>query len=267
MATAGDFFGGTADTAPGGQAANEQQQNGGMASALTSAVASGLLQSATGSAEGGGGMPGLLGEAAKNEFHKRTGGYMDKYANVDVLQPYFDVEPADIRNRLMQSLRPRMTQSQVIPGDLYGPIMIVYTLAGILLVGMKSSNVSANNEGTLMGKAFGVSFGYWFGFSTFLYGLCFIFNTAIKATEILSTSGYGMFGFCIVLLADYIQPGQFDFYAAWMSVGLLACLKVGTVLRSRTADPKQGLLVGGAAFAISWIYAYHLHWSYAPPQQ
>lgn len=83
-----------------------------------------------------------------------------------------------------------------------------------------------------MGKAIGISIGYWFGCSAFLYAVAFIFNTTIKSTEIMSSVGYAMFGFIVMLLADYAEKGQRDFYAAWLTVGFLSAAKLASVLRA-----------------------------------
>jgi hypothetical protein len=101
----------------------------------------------------------------------------------------------------------------------------------------------------------------------FLYGVTFVFNTAILVTEILSATGYAMFSFCLLLVLDYVETGQRDFYLGWLTIGFLSSAKLATVLRSRTADKKQGLIVAGVAFATHWIYAYHLHYSYTPADQ
>jgi len=34
------------------------------------------------------------------------------YANIDILRPYFDVEPNDVRNRLLYSLVPRLPSAK-----------------------------------------------------------------------------------------------------------------------------------------------------------
>jgi hypothetical protein len=51
-----------------------------------------------------------------------------------------------------------------------------------------------------------------------------------------------MFSFCIVLLLSSLQSGTQLFHLLWFTVGLLSALKVATLVRSRTADAKQGLL-------------------------
>eukprot|EP00729_Bicosta_minor_P015006 gene15006-17392_t len=155
---------------------------------------------------------------ASNAFDagtKQARGIIESYANIDMVKPFFNVEPVDIRNRLVGSLR------QKIEGDLYGPTMIVFTLAAILVMSMKAQENTQNlvgAEGTVMGKAIGISIGYWFGCSAFLYAVAFIFNTTIKSTEIMSSVGYAMFGFIVMLLADYAEKGQRDFYAAWLTL-------------------------------------------------
>ncbi|XP_048450051.1 protein YIPF3 [Rhincodon typus] len=63
------------------------------------------------------------------------------YGNIDILRPYFDVEPIQVRNRLLESLIPIRAISfpQKVAGELYGPLMLVFTLVAILLHGMKTS--------------------------------------------------------------------------------------------------------------------------------
>ncbi|XP_026983168.1 protein YIPF3 isoform X3 [Orcinus orca] len=64
------------------------------------------------------------------------------YANIDILRPYFDVEPAQVRSRLLESMIPikMVNFPQKIAGELYGPLMLVFTLVAILLHGMKTSD-------------------------------------------------------------------------------------------------------------------------------
>ncbi|XP_030302903.1 protein YIPF3 isoform X2 [Calypte anna] len=64
------------------------------------------------------------------------------YANIDILRPYFDVEPVQVRARLLESMIPvkMINFPQKIAGELYGPLMLVFTLVAILLHGMKTSD-------------------------------------------------------------------------------------------------------------------------------
>ena len=95
---------------------------------------------------------------------KRAKTYFDSYARVDYLQPYFDLEPSDVRSRLIGSLVPKFAKDQPIPQDLYGPTMLSFTLSAVLLIIMKNAETDRtgyNAEGTVMGTAFGIAFGYW----------------------------------------------------------------------------------------------------------
>ena len=59
---------------------------------------------------------------------------------IDILRPYFDVEPVQVRNRLLASFVPVLPTAKKqpsIPGDLYGPCMVIFTLIAILLCQMK----------------------------------------------------------------------------------------------------------------------------------
>lgn len=100
---------------------------------------------------------------------------------------------------------------QKIAGELYGPLMLVFTLVAILLHGMKTSGtvivrthtcthtlfmflcllkcslcVYLQREGTLMGTAIGTCFGYWLGVSAFIYFLAYLVNAQITMLQMLS---------------------------------------------------------------------------------
>lgn len=63
----------------------------------------------------------------------------NSYGRVDLLRPYFDVEPKQVRNRLLQSLIPRKPSQMQVTNDMYGPLMLIFTLVALLLYTMKSS--------------------------------------------------------------------------------------------------------------------------------
>ncbi len=99
-----------------------------------------------------------------------------------------------------------------INSDLYGPIKLALTLVAVLLFDMKASGRVATvtcftqrcsqkqADATLMGTAMASALGYWLSCSgaknachtivlkcpVLVYGLSFVFNTAITVFEILS---------------------------------------------------------------------------------
>ncbi|CAB1312525.1 unnamed protein product [Coregonus sp. 'balchen'] len=91
------------------------------------------------------GINGQLGRQVADEVwqagKRQASKAFNLYANIDILRPYFDVEPMQVRNRLIESMIPiRMIHfPQKIAGELYGPMMLVFTLVAILLHGMKTS--------------------------------------------------------------------------------------------------------------------------------
>ncbi|KAM9234208.1 protein YIPF3 isoform 2-T2 [Dugong dugon] len=149
------------------------------------------------------------------------------YANIDILRPYFDVEPAQVRSRLLESMIPikMVNFPQKIAGELYGPLMLVFTLVAILLHGMKTSDTIIR-EGTLMGTAIGTCFGYWLGVSSFIYFLAYLCNAQITMLQMLALLGYGLFGHCIVLFVTYNIHLHAIFYLFWLLVGGLSTLRM-----------------------------------------
>eukprot|EP00730_Choanoeca_flexa_P000474 TRINITY_DN10210_c0_g1_i2.p2 TRINITY_DN10210_c0_g1~~TRINITY_DN10210_c0_g1_i2.p2 ORF type:complete len:315 (+),score=23.81 TRINITY_DN10210_c0_g1_i2:1426-2370(+) len=185
------------------------------------------------------------------------------YARIDVLRPYFDVEPADIRYRLFKSIWPQFSRApQVIAADLYGPIMLAFTLSAVLLLGMKAHGHTPQQEGTVIGTAFAISFGFWLTLVGLFYSLGFVFNTNISLFELASVTGYSLFAYCIVLTISHLHLAEYDFMISWLIIGTLSALRLGLVLRSRTPEPKQGILVGAIAGVIHWTYLLYLKMSY-----
>ncbi|XP_058019208.1 protein YIPF3 isoform X1 [Ahaetulla prasina] len=185
------------------------------------------------------------------------------YANIDILRPYFDVEPNQVRNRLLESMIPvkMINFPQKIAGELYGPLMLVFTLVAILLHGMKTSDTIIR-EGTLMGTAIGTCFGYWIGVSSFIYFLAYLCNAQITMVQMLSLLGYGLFGHCITLFVTYNIHLHSLFYIFWLGIGGLSTLRMVAVLVSRTVGHTQRLILCGALATLHMLFLLYLHFAY-----
>ncbi|XP_026983167.1 protein YIPF3 isoform X2 [Sagmatias obliquidens] len=154
------------------------------------------------------------------------------YANIDILRPYFDVEPAQVRSRLLESMIP-----------------------------IKMVNFP-QREGTLMGTAIGTCFGYWLGVSSFIYFLAYLCNAQITMLQMLALLGYGLFGHCIVLFITYNIHLHALFYLFWLLVGGLSTLRMVAVLVSRTVGPTQRLLLCGTLATLHMLFLLYLHFAY-----
>ncbi|XP_065072265.1 protein YIPF3-like [Rhopilema esculentum] len=203
---------------------------------------------------------GKMWAAGKQSARK----FYDLYANIDFLRPYFDVEPRDVLKRLVQSLVPRRPgKPQTVPGELYGPVMVLFTLVALLLFSMKVSEHTVQ-EGTLMGTALGVCFGYWFGASSFYYFLAYLCNTHITLLQILTLTGYALFGHCLTILLTTISHhhSHLVFYSSMLIFGGLSSLKMVGIYVSRTWRKKNGLIVGLIVAATHLLFLVYLHFAY-----
>ena len=77
--------------------------------------------------------------------------------------------------------------------DLYGPLMLCFTLSAILLLGLKlqhSSDTIASKmeEGTLLSTALFVCFTYWIVSSVIYAFLTFMFNGSVTFLRLVSIS-------------------------------------------------------------------------------
>ncbi|XP_064476365.1 protein YIPF3-like isoform X2 [Ornithodoros turicata] len=213
-------------------------------------------------------MPGsvasaLLWQAGKQEAQKA----FSIYGNIDILRPYFHVEPQEVRDRIVESFYPRWPSNYkalVIPAELYGPLMLVLTLITLLLYGMKTSG-HVVKEGTLMGTAFGVSFGYWLGGSSLVYCAAYVSNTHVTFLQVLSSVGYALSGHCIVLtLSSIFHPvhSHIFFYVICFLFGGLTCAKLVSMLLARTSGSSHKILVAGVAAALHLLMLLYAHFAY-----
>lgn len=213
------------------------------------------------------GIKGQLGRQVAGEMwqagKRQASKAFNLYANIDILRPYFDVEPIQVRNRLLESMIPvkMISFPQKIAGELYGPLMLVFTMVAILLHGMKSSG-TVIVEGTLMGTAIGTCFGYWLGVSSFIYFVAYLCNSQITMLQTLSLLGYGLFGHCIVLLITYNIHFHSLFYIFWLVIGGMSTLRMVAVLLSRTVGQTQRLILCGILVALHMLFLLYLHFAY-----
>lgn len=190
--------------------------------------------------------------------------FLDLYSNIDTLRPYFDVEPKQVLVRLAKSLVPiKPVKPQTVEGELYGPIMVVFTLIALLLFSMKNSGHTVQ-EGTLMGTAIGVCFGYWLGGSSFYYFIAYICNAHITMLQIVSLTGYALFAHCICIFLATITHDLTHsiFFIAILILGGLSSFRMLCVYVSRTWSKKNGLVIGSVVLTMHLLFLLYLHFAY-----
>ncbi|KAL5007257.1 hypothetical protein ScPMuIL_016063 [Solemya velum] len=188
------------------------------------------------------------------------------YGNIDILRPYFNVEPHEVQSRLLWSLIPQKptTDPLRVPRELYGPMMVIFTLIALLLFQMKHAEHTVE-EGTLMGTSFGVCFMYWFGASGFVWFMTYVCNTQINMVQILNMLGYGLFGHCLVLFIGTLLHTSHDhllFYLLWAVIGGLSSLRMACILISRTPAQTQRLVICGVVATLHLLFLLYLHFAY-----
>ncbi|XP_041418244.1 protein YIPF3 isoform X1 [Xenopus laevis] len=131
------------------------------------------------------GVQGQLGRQVADEMwqagKRQASKAFNLYANIDILRPYFDVEPIQVRHRLLESMIPvkMISFPQKIAGELYGPLMLVFTMVAILLHGMKSS-------GTIIGYGlFGHCIVLFITYNIHFHSLFYIFWLCIGGLSTL----------------------------------------------------------------------------------
>ncbi|KRZ15152.1 Protein YIPF3 [Trichinella zimbabwensis] len=150
------------------------------------------------------------------------------YINVDFLRPYFDVTPVEVVHRLLNSVIP-MKRRIMVKNDLYGPLMLIFTLVALLLWGMKNSDYKVKDR-TLIGTALATATSYWLFASVCLFAFCLYSSSNYSFIGVLSTVGYSMFSHCIVLaiteIVHLLFHSHYFFHFCALTIGSMAAGKL-----------------------------------------
>jgi hypothetical protein len=207
-------------------------------------------------------MAGQLWQMGKQSTDK----LLKTYAHIDILRPYFDVEPVQFRDRLLYSFIPNINVGapQEAPVELYGPTMLVFTLVAVLLYGMKTSGHTVE-DGTLIGTALVVCMSYWLIVGIFVFFMAYLLTAHLSLLQSLSLIGYSLVSHCVILTLStlfdhYGMPSMF--YIFWLVSGSLVSLKQGCVLMSRSWTAKDGLILAGISCICHFVSVLYLRFAY-----
>ena len=177
-------------------------------------------------------MASTMGAYVFNTGKEKAQQALNIYSHIDYLRPYFDVEPKDVLNRLLYSLVPVDPNSLVkLPTELYGPLMILFTLCAILIYQMKMANQSVQ-DGTLIGTAF---------------------------------FGYALFSHCVVLFVGTFLHTSFDhfiFYFLWLFLSGAASLKLAYILFLNTQVTNYKIPLAAGIVVVHMSFLLYLHFAY-----
>ncbi len=165
---------------------------------------------------------------------------------VQYYQPYFDVDTAVVRARMMRSLTAiqpanrdflSITQNNA---DLYGPFWIITTLVFVIGATSNFSSYlgfvqSADNprwyyDFTLMTGAAGLCYGFGFGVPAGMWAMAKYFNLPLSLIQAVCLYGYSHSVYVMVAILCMVPSDL----VGWFSIGLaafLSCTFVGLNLR------------------------------------
>ncbi|KAF1763702.1 hypothetical protein GCK72_003647 [Caenorhabditis remanei] len=210
------------------------------------------------------GMQAQLGKMMWEAGSKQVQDTFQSYGRIDLFRPYFDVDPAEVRTRLIRSFIPRKpSQIQVSP-DLYGPSMIILTMVALLLYNMKTSGIIIQN-GTLMGTAMFTCFGSWILISGALWVACFLLAAEQPFLTILSSFGYSLTSQCLVLLLTSLFHSSHDhlfFFVLLASFCIPSALRMGLIVCNQSRLPANRIMLIGIAIAAHLLLIIYLHFGF-----
>ncbi|CAI5442012.1 unnamed protein product [Caenorhabditis angaria] len=210
------------------------------------------------------GMQTQLGKMMWEAGSKQVQDTFKSYGRIDLFRPYFDVEPAVVRKRLIRSFIPRKPSQITVSPDLYGPTMIILTSVALLLYNMKTSGIVIQN-GTLMGTAMFTCFGSWALISGGLWLACFLLSAETPMLTILSTFGYSLTSHCLVLLLTSLFHSSHDHLFFMLLLGIFcvpSALRMALIICSQSRIPANRLILIGVSIAAHLLLIIYLHFGF-----
>ncbi|XP_003379156.1 protein YIPF3 [Trichinella spiralis] len=132
------------------------------------------------------------------------------------------------KNDTGQQFNANLTK-MIIKNDLYGPLMLIFTLVALLLWGMKNSDYKVKDR-TLIGTALATATSYWLFASVCLFAFCLYSSSNYSFIGVLSTVGYSMFSHCIVLaiteIVHLLFHSHYFFHFCALTIGSMAAGKL-----------------------------------------
>ena len=187
----------------------------------------------------------------------------DVHTQIDYLRPYFDVETSEVQQRLLWAFNPRKGERLLQEQDLYCPTLLVFTLAALLVAGMKSQErASVGAEGTLIGTALGSAFSFWAVSSLALYGAAYMLQLKLRLAQVCGLTGYALSGVCLPLLVGLSVPVAAAFYGALLTLGGCSAAALGRAFASVAESPAHTLPLAALAAGINLTATAYLHWRY-----
>ncbi|CAI4228097.1 unnamed protein product [Auanema sp. JU1783] len=211
-----------------------------------------------------GDMQSQLGKMVWEAGSKQVQDTFKSYGRIDLFRPYFDVEPAEVRSRLIRSFIPRKPSQMASVPDLYGPSMIVLTMAALLLFNMKTSGYVVPN-GTLMGTSLFVCFGSWLGISGIIYFIGFLLNTEMTMLKLISVFGYSLTSHCVVLFLSSVFHPSHDHIYFFLLVLLLcapSAIRMGLIVCMQVRVPQYRMILGAVACFLHFVLIFYLHFGF-----
>mmetsp|Transcript_32111 Transcript_32111/g.70361 ORF Transcript_32111/g.70361 Transcript_32111/m.70361 type:complete len:303 (+) Transcript_32111:361-1269(+) len=191
---------------------------------------------------------------------------------LDALRPYFDVETSEVKQRLLWSFDPRQGKGckLLLQYDLYCPLMMAFSLAALLLSGMKGARAASpeaevHRQGaTLLGSALGASFSFWLGGSALQYAVMYGLKVRVRMLPLTCVTGYALGGVCAPLLGKLIlAPAPTAAFLLLLCVGGGAsAATAGRTLASLAQDPKQAVAIGVLCAGLNILGTMYLEWMY-----
>ena len=182
-----------------------------------------------------------------------TRGYVDIYAWIDGLRPFFDVETGEVWQRLKWSFHPRKGSMLLKQYDLYTPLTLAFTLAAVLLLGMKAAHAAARLDGqsTLIGTSLGAAFTLWLlptlGVYTASHLLPGVPAHSRRLVPLACATGYALCGVLAPLALRLLVGSSLACWGATLSVGLASAATLGRTLAATLAADEVDLVVDRAA--------------------
>lgn len=177
------------------------------------------------------------------------------------LKMHLGVPPHQIFGRILASLLPPILTKmyQKIYVDLFGPILAVLILAGILNYGYSFKTDSIKLAPTEFLLAYSCVM------PVVCYGLIKIAQSDVTFIELTSILGYGLYGHIFTLVISYVlddDKNNYFFFLSLMVFGGLSTLRIALILIATIPKPALRLVICSFVATVQLLFLVFIHFAY-----
>ncbi|KAJ4459713.1 hypothetical protein PAPYR_4100 [Paratrimastix pyriformis] len=185
----------------------------------------------------------------------KANGVFQRLTDYESFRPFFDLPAYDLLKRLAYSIIPSPMHLVEGPPDFYGPLMCLFTLIALINIRMKTTGITGGGA-ALLGSSFALVLPYFMLYTILMWGIAALCKTQLSLIEIVSATGYSLFGYVAMMLLSLLIPPAMLFWC--ILFGCLSSGHLGLIFFKRTPRVRDGAIPFLVGMPVHLLYLLYL---------